>query len=98
MQSTSTLCDTPIDSHKLAGELDFFAHVWLITVGVPDSCEELSLASLCDDERLRAAQFGSLKKRSRYCRARVFLRAILSRYTGTAPCDLRFTGKPLWAP
>jgi len=76
------------------------AHVWLASLD--DVTAHMLEPTLSSDERDRAARYHFERDRSRYIVARATLRAILARYLGVAPADVRFVygphGKPALAP
>jgi len=74
------------------------AHLWRMSLACGPAVLEQFWETLSEDECDRASRFRFEKDRSRYVAARGALRAILSRYTATAPADFRFDyslqGKP----
>ena len=77
-----------------AGEV----HVWRASLAVPAAELGRWEATLEADERARAARFHFQTDRDHFVAGRGFLRALLGRYTGRAPAQLRFVynafGKP----
>ena len=73
-------------------------HVWRAALDVPAGSLRRLQQSLSADERERAARFHAEKDRRHFVAGRGMLRAILARYQGCAPHQLRFRygeqGKP----
>jgi 4'-phosphopantetheinyl transferase len=93
----SAWSDPPAAVSLVPGDL----HVWCAPLDLrPVAVEEL-LSLLTDDERRRAARFGTERLRDRYVAGRGRLRAILARYLGVEPSELEFQyqdrGKPMLA-
>ena len=74
-------------------------HVWRAGLDLDEPTLERLLPTLSGDERARAARFYFRQDRGRFIAARGLLRAILARYLGTNPGELRFHygrhGKPM---
>lgn len=76
-------------------------HVWRVRLDVAEYILARLRATLTPDESARAARIPSFLEQDRYVAARGVLRAILGRYLGTEPGQVRFEygpqGKPaLW--
>lgn len=73
-------------------------HLWRAMLDVSDSSFNRCFETLSDDERARALAISFQPTRTRFVASRATLRAILSRYLGRLPSELRFTygafGKP----
>ncbi|MBN2005859.1 MAG: 4'-phosphopantetheinyl transferase superfamily protein [Anaerolineae bacterium] len=73
-------------------------HVWRAGLALPAATMASLHRLLSGDEQSRAARFLVEPPRQQYIAAHGILRVLLSRYTGTSPCDLRFQygshGKP----
>ena len=76
-------------------------HVWATVLATPANILEGFARNLSPDETARANKFKFEKHRNRYIAGRGALRAILGRYLGAGPADLRFiysdNGKPALA-
>lgn len=74
------------------------AHVWRASLDLPDSSVQSLRRTLAQDEIARAERFRFERHRRAFIVARGRLRAILGRYLGVAPDELRFCynayGKP----
>jgi 4'-phosphopantetheinyl transferase len=88
----------PLDDLSLVGGE---VHVWRIRLELLNSREEDWLQTLEPDERARAGRFHFARDRRRFIVGRASLRAILARYLGRKPEELRFLysryGKPALA-
>jgi len=77
-------------------------HVWRASLHLEASRLESLLPTLAEDERARAARFYFPKDRDHFVAGRGILRALLARYLGAHPADLRFRyspkGKPALVP
>jgi len=73
-------------------------HVWAALLDVPLPELDEFAGTLAPDERERAARFRFARDRNRFIAARGLLRAMLGRYLGIDPAELRFAygpnGKP----
>ena len=73
-------------------------HVWRVGLEPSAGLQETFLRTLNDDERARADRFHFDQHRRRFVLARGFLRALLGRYLGIGPEEVRFVygpnGKP----
>jgi 4'-phosphopantetheinyl transferase len=73
-------------------------HVWRVQLDLPLAVFRRLQEMLSADEQARVKRFRLRKDQVRYVASRGMLRAILSRYLGTEPCQLRFSysryGKP----
>jgi len=82
--------------------LDTSVHVWRASLVSTTSSLLLMERTLSADERERGARYRFARDRARYTVARGTLRAILARYLGMAPAEVRFVygphGKPALAP
>jgi len=78
------------------------AHVWRVALDVAESSVDRFYPSLSNDERERAAAISLERARTQFVVSRAVLRAILSRYVGAPPGELRFAygpfGKPVLMP
>jgi 4'-phosphopantetheinyl transferase len=76
-------------------------HLWRASLDLPADEIDALCRSLSPDEIVRADRFHFPRDRHRFVAARSTLRSILSRYTGTAPEQVRFDygpqGKPALA-
>ena len=77
-------------------------HVWRADLEVGAAALQGLRETLSADEQARAERFHFPADRDRYTAGRGILRALLARYLGTSPRDLRFTynpqGKPAFMP
>lgn len=69
-------------------------HVWRASLDLPPPRVRALLASLAHDERDRAERFHFQVHRDRFIAGRGLLRAILARYLGRTPDQLRFSYSP----
>jgi 4'-phosphopantetheinyl transferase len=77
-------------------------HSWCVSLDVPpETCADF-YATLSHDERDRSARLRFARDRQRFIAARGVLRALLGRYLGTHPGQIRFVynafGKPALSP
>jgi len=73
-------------------------HIWHGVIDLPDSRIQVLEKALTPDECARAAGFRFKTNRDRFVAARGLLRAILARYLGTLPGQLRFRYGPYGKP
>ncbi len=77
-------------------------HSWCVSLDVPSETSAGLYATLSQDERDRSARFRFARDRQRFVAARGALRALLGRYLGTRPGQIRFAynafGKPDLSP
>lgn len=69
-------------------------HVWRACLDQPAACIRHLAQTLSADERLRAERFHFERDRLRFITGRGLLRAILGRYLGLEPSQLRFRYSP----
>jgi 4'-phosphopantetheinyl transferase len=73
-------------------------HVWRAGLTLTSDEESRRIASLSPDERERAYRFVVARARTQFVAARSTLRAILGRYLGRAPQEVRFVLGPVGKP
>jgi 4'-phosphopantetheinyl transferase len=73
-------------------------HVWQASLDEPARAVNALAATLSPDERARAERYCFERDRHRFIACRALLRAILARYTGRRPAELRFHYGPLGKP
>jgi len=82
-------------SLSLSGDV---VHVWRVALEPSAGWQETFLRALNDDERARADRFQFDQHRRRFVLARGFLRALLGRYLGIGPEEVRFVYGPYGKP
>lgn len=73
-------------------------HIWRVVIDLPDSRIQTLEKALTPDECARAGGFRFKMNRDRFVAARGLLRALLARYLGTQPGQLRFRYGPYGKP